>query len=620
MFRPADPAPDSDLPELGLRGIARKMGASAWMSRVSVAERTRLSVFLARGLLRRVVSRITTHPVVNWPLSFGKADRLVISPQDLRTTDATRASEIYAGRFVFAGKVVICDSRSPFEIAPPSEDWAVSLLGFGWLRHLRAAESGITRANARALVDEWISLNHSQDPIAWRADVVARRVISWLSQAPLVLDDSDVRFYRRFLRSLTRQVRHLRHTVSEARDGVPRLQAAIALTYASLCMAAQQRYTRAATKRLGDELLRQILPDGGHISRNPGALIELLVDLLPLRTAFTARNIAPPPALLNAIDRMMPMLRFFRHGDGNFALFNGMGPTQTDLLTTILAYDDARGAPLTNAPHSGYQRVETAGTLIVMDTGRAPPLAVSQEAHAGCLSFELSSRQNRIVVNCGLPTTSRDSWRQVARATAAHSTATLNDTSSCRFIESGAIKRMLYGTPMVGGPNEVAVAREEQPNGLVLRASHDGYAEMFNVIHERALQLSADGRRLDGEDIFAPAMGETVPAGRDQFAVRFHLHPSVRANRLADGHSAMLLMQNKEVWTFNAYEDKVDIEESVYLAGPDGPRRTVQIVIYGRARKVMRVQWTFAAHTHAAPTAGAGAAKKGKGEEPELPL
>ena len=102
---------------------------------------------------------------------------------------------------------------------PPSEEWAAALLGFGWLRHLRAAESGITRANARALVDEWITLNSAHDPVAWRPDVVARRVISWLSQAPLVLDDSDVRFYRRFLRSLTRQVRHLRHTVSDARDG-----------------------------------------------------------------------------------------------------------------------------------------------------------------------------------------------------------------------------------------------------------------------------------------------------------------------------------------------------------------------------------------------------------------
>ena len=91
---------------------------------------------------------------------------------------------------------------------------------------------------------------------------------------------------------------------------------------------ARRATSRAATKRLSDELERQILPDGGHISRNPGALIELLLDLLPLRQAFTARNVAPPPALLNAIDRMMPMLRFFRHGDGNFALFNGMGPTR----------------------------------------------------------------------------------------------------------------------------------------------------------------------------------------------------------------------------------------------------------------------------------------------------
>ena len=274
-------------------------------------------------------------------------------------------------------------------------------------------------------------------------------------------------------------------------------------------MAGQQRHIRAATTRLADELERQILPDGGHISRNPGALIELLVDLLPLRTAFTARNIAPPPALLNAIDRMMPMLRFFRHGDGSFALFNGMGPTRTDLLTTILAYDDARGSPLANAPHSGYQRFESAGIAVVMDTGRAPPMPVSQEAHAGCLSFELSIRQYRLVVNCGLPATSRDSWRQVARATAAHSTATLNDTSSCRFIESAPIRRMLDGTPMVGGPRQVDVAREQQDDGIVLRTSHNGYADIFNVIHHRTLLLAPDGHRLDGEDEFTPAKGET---------------------------------------------------------------------------------------------------------------
>src|SRR5262249_36491641 len=184
--------------------------------------------------------------------------------------------------------------------------------------------------------------------------------------------------------------------------GAPPPPAAPPPPWAALGTPPHPRHIRAATKRLSDELSRQILADGGHISRNPGALIELLVDLLPLRSVFTARNLVPPAALLNAIDRMMPMLRFFRHGEGNFALFNGMGPTPTDLLTTILAYDDARGAPLANAPHSGYQRLESAATLVLMDAGRPPPMAVSQEAHAGCLSFELSTKQNRIVVNCGL--------------------------------------------------------------------------------------------------------------------------------------------------------------------------------------------------------------------------
>jgi uncharacterized heparinase superfamily protein len=583
------------------------------MSRVSVAEHAKLSMFLARGLLRKLVVGAAARVLVNWPLP-GKADRLVISPQDLRTADATRASEIYSGRFVFAGKVVTCDARSPFEIAPPSEDWAVALLGFGWLRHLRAADSAITRANARALVDEWITAHSTMEPIAWRPEVMARRIMSWLSQATLLLDDADVRFYRRFIRSLTRHVRQLRVIAGDAPDGVPRLQAVIALTYAVLCMAAQAPFSKQTTKRLSDELERQILPDGGHISRNPGALIELLVDLLPLRQLFTARNLAPPDALLNAIDRMMPMLRFFRHGDGSFALFNGMGPTATDLLTTILAYDDARGTPVANAPHSGYQRAESSGTVILMDTGTPPPLEASTEADAGCLSFELSTRQNRIVVNCGLPATSRDSWRQVARSTAAHSTVTFNDASSSRFAETGPIKRMLGGAPIVSGPRRVAVERGVQDGAIVLRASHDGYAASFDVIHQRSLMLAADGKRLDGEDVFTPAIGNAISENRDEFAIRFHLHPLVKANRLSDAHGAMLVMANKEVWTFTAYEDRIDLEESVYLAGNDGPRRTVQLVIHGRARNVMRVQWTFTLSTLSSPP------PRRRGEAPRLPL
>lgn len=587
------------------------------MMRVSFAERARLSTLIARRAYSNLAARFTTHSLLRWRFGRGKTDRLVIAPQDLRTADATRATEIYAGRFAFSGKVVMSDSRSPFEMTPPSDEWASMLLSFNWLRHLRAADSPITRANARSLVDDWITLQGGRNTIGWRADILSRRILYWLCQTPLVLEDADARFYRRFIRSLMRQVRYLRSAGGETRDGLPRLQTAIALTYASLCMQNQSRWLRASARKLIHELNRQILPDGGHISRNPGALIEILLDLLPLRQLFTHRNLPPPAALNNAIDRMMPMLRFFRHGDGNFAQFNGMGPTAVDALATVLAYDDARGTPVSNAPHSGYQRIDAGKSVVLMDTGRPPPIALSQEANAGCLSFELSWRTHRLVVNCGLPAVNRETWRQVARATAAHSTATLNDTSSCRFIESPWPRRLLGGVPIVGGPRNVHIARDDLADGKALRASHDGYARDFGVIHTRALKLSNDGLLLEGEDSFAPLRGDVLPqTAQDEFAIRFHLHPGVKASRLLDGHGVILLLSDRNVWTFSAFEDTVEIEESVFLAGSDGPRRTVQIVVYGHARHQPSVQWSF----RYTPPAQAAAERRAPGDEPELPL
>ena len=270
-----------------------------------------------------------------------------------------------------------------------------------------------------------------------------------------------------------------------------------------------------------------------------------------------------------------------------------------------------------NAPHSGYQRVEAGDMLLLMDTGRA---AAARRQPGGACRLPVVravARLQRIVVNCGLPATNRETWRQVARATAAHSTVVFNDTSSCRFLEGGSFKRLL-GTPIVGGPTDVPVAREERDDAhraarlarrlrrpLQRHPSARADAVAGRQPARRRGPVRADRRRH--------ACPPDVP---DEFAVRFHLHPSVKANRLTDGHGAMLMLPNRDVWTFNAYEDRVELEESVYLAGSDGPRRAVQIVIYGRARKVPRVHWTFA---HA-PPAGRRQRAAAAARNRELPL
>jgi uncharacterized heparinase superfamily protein len=585
---------------------------------VSVAQRRRISTLIMGRFARSIVARVSGSTAALSRLWPGRSDRLIIAPHDLRTADATRAAEIYAGRFVFAGKIVTCHGRSIFELEPPSEDWEVSLLGFGWLRHLRAADTALTRANARALVDDWMSNPANQRrAIGRRADVLSRRVISLLSQAPLVLGDTDSKFYRKYLRGLTREIRYLRYTMLDIPDGVPKLQVLIALCYAALCLANQAKQIRTASRRLSDDLQRQILPDGGHISRNPGALIELLIDLLPLRQTFAARNIAPPPALLNAIDRMMPMLRFFRHGDGSVALFNGMSGTPSDLIATLLAYDDTHGAPMASMPHTGFQRLDAGQMIVITDTGPPPPPNVSQDAHAGCLSFEMSSGISRIVINCGMPSTGRDNWRAFARSTAAHSTLTYHDTSSCQFVEMSTMKKLLQGAPVVAGPQNVENYREVVGNGELLTTSHDGYVQRFGLIHRRVLMASLDGTRLDGEDTISPAPNARVRNNETDYALRFHLHPSVKANRLTDARGVMLVLPNRDVWTFEAPDDKVDLEDSVFLAGTDGPRRTAQIVIRQNTRHASSIRWSF---TRSSTSPSGTNARRNARREPELPL
>ncbi len=469
----------------------------------------------AMGAVRRTAARrLHASVLYRWRYAGAVPERLLIAPIDLRTADPTIALDIYAGRWVFNPDGLDIDGFSVFDAEPPSHEWSRQLHSFGWLRHLRASDMTLSRSNARSLIEEWIRYSRKHEAIAWEPEVVARRIIAWLSQTPLFLEGCDFAFYRRFMRSLTRQVRYLRRVAYDGAPGLPRLRVMIALASAALSMANQPRFLKQATRRLDLELVAQVLPDGGHISRNPGAILEALIDLLPLRQAFTARGKQPSRILVSAIDRMMPMLRFFRQGDGSFAHFNGIGDTATDQLATVLAYDDVRGALPTNAPHSGYQRMEAGGTVVVVDTGRPPPIDFSLGAHAGCLSFEMSVGHQRLIINCGVPSPSNIPLRRLSRTTAAHSTATLNDTSSCRFLTRGLISEWL-GEAIVTGPTRIDIDRRAEGDATALTVRHNGYVDRYHIVHQRRLALSDAGDHLEGVDTFLSPTGRpVVPAGR----------------------------------------------------------------------------------------------------------
>lgn len=562
------------------------------MSSNSFQDQARVAIASVGTASRTALHYALRSPVSRWLSGPPAAHHLLIVPQDLRTADPSFANELSDGYFGLAGAVALTGSESPFSITPPSAAWHRELYAFSWVRNLHAADGEIAQERARALLGDWVALGRSAPSIAWDEDVAARRVISLLSHAGFLLDGVDAEFYDSFMRALTAELHNLTITHGGRAHGVPRLRVLTALLLSSLCIAEQQSFLLSYLANFQTELERQILPDGGHISRNPGCLVDILLDLLPLKQCFIARKMEPPDFLYAAINRMLPMLRFMRLGTG-LSRFNGMGETPLDFLASVLVYHDEAYKPVTQSAPSGYCRLERGPTAILVDAGTPPPLLSSTLAHAGCLSFEMISSGELIIVNCGAPRDTESDWSVVCRSTAAHSTLTINDLSSSRLMKAQA-QTEGREAHLLSGPKSVRAEVIEEPDGVVMRAAHDGYRDRFNVSHRRRVKLFADGLKVECTDQLAGPSGKAafgIPGAT--FAIRIHLHPAVAAVRTAEPGAVVLALPNDDMWRFTAEGAQIDIEESIFLADPIGPRRSLQLVMTGPCASDTQVVWTL---------------------------
>jgi uncharacterized heparinase superfamily protein len=477
--------------------------------------------------------------------------------------DPARGAAIAGGEIELAGEFV----RHPSpRWSPPSagSKWLAAWHGFDWIADLTTA-GGAARDAAGDLVQSWLHENAACPDVAWRADVVATRVFTWVAQFDEIgRRDQDHSLRRAMLASLAAQVRHLARTASWDVAGAARLRALKGLITGQAALGDSEARLAKVLKALEREVLVQVLPDGGHISRNPSLQLQALQDLIDTRAVLRAGQIETPGGIQHAIERMAPMLRFFRHGDRRLALFNNSLEEDGVLIDLVLTRSEAKGAAPSHAIHTGFDRLQAGRSLVIVDTGRPPPHGFDEIAHAGTLSFEISHERERIIVNCGAYRGPKSGWSRVARASAAHSVLVVADTNSTQIREDGALGH---------SPGSVGRERAEHEGQQWISATHDGYRDRFGLTYTRQLFLAADGEDLRGEERL------TGNSGAD-FAVRFHLHPSVQASLAEDGGAALLRLPSGIFWRLRASGAEMSLGESVYL-GSGEARRTQQVVLSG---------------------------------------
>ena len=490
-------------------------------------------------------------------------------PDDLRLRiglrwpgDPKRGTAIGGGEIELAGELI----RNPSpRWRPPSAgaEWIAAWHGFGWIADLIAG--GAARDAAGDMVRSWLRENNGWHSVAWRSDVLATRVFAWVAHFDeIVRRDPDHSLRRAMLTSMAAQLRHLARTASWEVAGAARLRALKGLIAGRAALGGSAVRLAKVVRALEREVQVQVLPDGGHLSRNPSLQLRVLQDLIDTRAVLRAARIETPGGLQQAIERMAPMLRIFRHGDRRLALFNDSLEEDGVVIDLVLTRSETKGGAPAQAPQSGFDRLQAGRSLAIVDTGRPPPRGSDQTAHAGTMSFEMSHERERIIVNCGAYRGPKSSWSRVARASAAHSVLVVADTNSTEIREDGALGR---------GPSSIARERAEHEGQQWISATHDGYRERFGLTYARQLFLAADGEDLRGEERLTGRPGAA-------FAVRFHLHPSVQASLTQGEGAALFRLPSGMRWRLRAVGAEMSLGESIYL-GSGEARKTQQVVLSG---------------------------------------
>jgi uncharacterized heparinase superfamily protein len=285
--------------------------------------------------------------------------------------DAARGARLLKGELVYYGAVRTLKPGG-WPDAGSSAALREHAHGFTWLRDLREIGTDAARMRARALVGDWIE--NGVETASMRPHVIGARLAAWLGHFDFFAASADDVFRDTMLRRVLSDARQLAAALpTEEMDGRA-LTALKGLIAVSISFPEQAGYLSRALRFLPQEIGRQVLPDGGHVERSPGAHLMALKDLIETRSLLHLANAPAPAALGSAIERLSLALRTLRHGDGGLALFNGTRDEPAQLIELILAQSGryGRGGPAA-LPDMGFQRLQAGGTMLIVDAGAPRP-------------------------------------------------------------------------------------------------------------------------------------------------------------------------------------------------------------------------------------------------------
>ena len=425
------------------------------------------------------------------------------------------------------------------------------------------------------IIDQWINNFSNYNEKCWALDVVTMRLIYWISSYEIIFKNSDLIFRSKVINNIVKQTKHLFKNISLVSSGVNKIKSLAALILVGNSFEQYEEYTQFGLKNLEDELGNFVNKDGFVKSKNPEDLFWTLYFLVLIKEWLILSRKQTPAFINIYINSLGICFKFLRFSNGDLPLFNGANHINTEKFYEFL---ESRGYEFENMENifCGYAKIKSKKIELFIDANNPSSMLHSRNYQAGPLSFELTSGGIKFICNSGSGKNLGEELSYLSSSTAAHSTVTINDTSSCIF-QKNALIRKYFGNSLIEKHNIFKQEFKNDKEFIQCVVGHDGYEKRFKILHERQITLFKLKNHIEGIDSLKCKNLENKNL---TFSVRFHIHPDIRITKTM-GNDILLSSSGGEGWIFRSPQIPTKIEKNLYLGNSDNIKESSFILLEG---------------------------------------
>ena len=480
-----------------------------------------------------------------------------------RSLESITPKQIYYNPNPFLLSIIAPSNNQTFKISDidPNIFWIENkkkntdqMHNFYWLNLL---DRKTDNKKLKNIIYVWMIKNSKYKSRIWETSTLSARIISWILNIDIVLNNSTFEFKKNFLDCIVNQTNHLKKNIKFEKNLSKKIKILTAIILTGLVFKEYEENYDVGIKEI-ENLVKSFFDSNGFpLSRNPNDLIFFSKYFIFCKEIIKDSQKYVPEFLDDIIEKNLTCINFIKTPNNYLPLFNGATSSK---ISQIDRYLENLKSNNKNNNLGGLYKIKHKNHFVIIDIDKPPQKKFSSCYQSGPLSFEYFLDGTKVITNSGFGSHISKKIELLSRLTACQSTLTINETSITKFEKNEMINKV-FGDSIQNSFKSFDVSSKNEIDFIGCAASNNGYEKEFGCTHKREIYIDKKNNFLKGKDhIFKAKDGYPI-----RYAFRFHINPMLNVIKTMSGNSALIQISKSKSLIFTINDENLDIEKSIFL-------------------------------------------------------